>query len=238
MKDKLLIIGGTGDIAQGIIPKLSNQYDIVVTYRSKDKLEKIKDNVVDSFNMDLSENQYLEQIDYVISSVFAKHDIKKVLFANGNMINNLLITTSEKEIESLIFNNVKVNIILVKEVIKKFVKKRKDIKNIVILTSLAGDVGNSGQSVYSLTKGSMVSFMKSIAREYASKKIICNTLSLGLVDETKMKETISIKVEKTMQENIPLKRFCNYNDIALALEFLLKTEYLTGQNIKLNGGLL
>lgn len=237
MKDKLLIIGGTGDIAKGIIEEYSSTHEILVTYRNSEKLKDISSEVLESFKLEFIKDK-TSKIKEVIEEVFKKHDVNKVVIANGLMKNNLLITSSEEEIEDLVFNNLEANIILIKEIVKKMIKKKKTLKNIVVLNSLAGDLGNSGQSVYSASKGAMTPFVKAVAREYAGKGILINSLSLGIVEGTKMKSSLPNEKLLEIVEHIPLKRFCKYKDINQTLNLLLNTEYLTGQNIKLNGGFI
>lgn len=237
MKDKLLIIGGTGDISKEIVKKFYDNYDIIVTYRDEKKLLDIKKYLYKSYKLDIN-RENINNIGEEINKIYKSDKIKNVIFANGLMSNNLLITSSDNEIDDLIFNNIEMNVKLMREVIKKSIKIKKELKNIIILTSLAGDVGNSGQSIYSLTKGAMIPFVKSLVREYSSKGVIINTLSLGVVGETKMSMTITKNIEEKLLNNIPLKRFCSFDDINDTIEFLLKTKYLTGQNIKLNGGFI
>lgn len=236
MKEKILIIGGTGDIAQGIIPQLSKTYDIIVTYRNENKLTNIKKYLHDQFLFNYNNDP--EIISDVIKNILNKHSISKVILANGSMINNLLITTSNTEVDQLIQHNIQMNIFIIRDILKQFIKKKKDYKNIIILSSLAGDVGNKGQSIYSLVKGAMNPFVKSIAREYGNRKVIINTLSLGMVDQTEMQKTVSIKDLEELKKQIPLNKFCDFDEIKKAIDFLLETHYYTGQTLKLNGGLI
>jgi short-subunit dehydrogenase len=237
MKDKLLIIGGTGDISKEIVKKFYKKYDIIITYRDKDKISEIKNYLYKSYKVNITKEN-ISTLGMEIEKIYKSDKITKVIFTNGLMYNNLLITSSDQEIDNLVFQNIEVNIKLMREIIKQSIKIKKELKNFILLTSLAGDVGNSGQSVYSLTKGAMIPFIKSLVREYSSKGLIINTLSLGVVGETRMSKTITQKIEEKLLQTIPLKRYCSFEDINDTIDFLLKTKYLTGQNIKLNGGFI
>lgn len=234
-KDKLLIIGGTGDIGSNIIKDLSKKYDIINIYRNEQKNELLKETLLDSFKLDLTNK---EEIPKVIKKVFEKHPkISKVIFANGEMINNMFITTSNEEIEQSIFINLESLLLVSREIYKQLLKNKKVTKNVVYISSVAGEMGNNGQVLYSTVKGSVFPLVKSLSREYAKKGIIVNSLSLGLVENTKMEKELIESKKVLIKEHIPLKRFCNFDDINLSLYFLLETNYYTGQILSLNGGL-
>lgn len=234
-KDKLLIIGGTGDIGSNIIKDLSSNYDIINIYRNEEKNNSLEDLLYDSFKLDLFDKK---EIPIVIKKIFLKHPtIKKVIFANGDMTNNMFITTSNEEIERSLFLNIESVLLMSREIYKYLLKNKNVIKNIVYISSVAGEMGNNSQVLYSTVKGSIFPLVKSLSREYSKKGIAVNSLSLGLVENTKMEKELIDSKKELIKEHIPLKRFCNFKDINFSLEFLLNTEYYTGQILSLNGGL-
>lgn len=232
MKDMLLIIGGSGEIGESIVDSFYDQYDLIVTYN---KNPPKNNKIFKSYQLDLSVN---DSIDGTIKKIFLENKIKKVVVAAGVMTNNLLISTTNKELNNMVDIDVKGQFILLRELVKSLITNRKDYKNLVVISSLAGEFGNEGQSLYSMTKGCVIPLIKSISREYGSRKLIANVLSLSVVSDTDMEQTIPKNKIDLIKNNIPLKRFCNKKDINLAIDFLLKTEYYNGQVMSLNGGII
>ncbi len=114
---------------------------------------------------------------------------------------------------------------------------------IVNVASDAARVGSSGEAVYSGTKGGIISFTKTIARELARNNINCNAVAPGptdtpLVDE--MKETdLGEKILGGMAKQVPLGRMAEPEDIAGGVTFLASSDadFITGQVLSVSGGL-
>ena len=109
---------------------------------------------------------------------------------------------------------------------------------IVNLTSVVAEFGNMGQTNYSASKAGIIGFTKSTAKEFSSRGITVNAVSPGLV-ETDINEDLPLYVKKRYLELIPLGRFGRVEDISGAVCFLVSegASYITGEVIKINGGL-
>ncbi len=114
---------------------------------------------------------------------------------------------------------------------------------IINISSDAGRVGSSGEAVYSGTKGGIIAFTKSIARETARYGITVNCISPGptktpLLDDM-MKEERGKKILEAIERSIPLRRFAQPEDIAYAVAFFAMdgSRYITGQVLSVSGGL-
>ncbi len=114
---------------------------------------------------------------------------------------------------------------------------------IINIASDAGRVGSSGEAVYSGTKGGIIAFTKSIARETARYGITVNCISPGptktpMLDEM-MKEERGKKILEAIERAIPLRRFAQPEDIAYAVAFFAMdgSRYITGQVLSVSGGL-
>lgn len=114
---------------------------------------------------------------------------------------------------------------------------------IVNISSDAGRVGSTGEAVYSGTKGAVIAFSKSIAREHARDNIRVNVVCPGptetpLLEEIK-RSSLGEKIISSMDKFIPLRRFGTPNDIAPIVAFLSSdlASYITGQIISVSGGL-
>ena len=109
---------------------------------------------------------------------------------------------------------------------------------IVNVASVAGQMGNVGQSVYAASKAGIEGFTKSMARELAPRGVTVNAVAPGLI-ETEMTATLNEETRGRYIDAIPLGRFGSAADVARTVAFLAGPggEYITGQTIAVNGGL-
>uniref|UniRef100_A0A2K5IQD6 3-oxoacyl-[acyl-carrier-protein] reductase n=1 Tax=Colobus angolensis palliatus TaxID=336983 RepID=A0A2K5IQD6_COLAP len=105
--------------------------------------------------------------------------------------------------------------------------------SIVNVGSIVGLQGNSGQSVYSASKGGLVGFSRALAKEVARKKIRVNVVAPGFV-HTDMTKDLK---EEHLKKKIPLGRFGETIEVAHAVVFLLESPYVTGHVLVVDGAL-
>ena len=114
---------------------------------------------------------------------------------------------------------------------------------IVSISSDAGRVGSSGESVYAGAKGATIAFMKTIAREVARNGVTANAVCPGPTDTAMLQQVMSgeggDKVRDAMTRAVPMKRLGTPKDIAAAVAFLASEDagYITGQALSVSGGL-
>jgi 2-hydroxycyclohexanecarboxyl-CoA dehydrogenase len=112
---------------------------------------------------------------------------------------------------------------------------------IVNLGSDAGRVGSSGEAVYSATKGGVIAFTKTLAREAVRHGIRVNCVCPGPTD-TALLEQIgggNPKLVESLTKAIPMRRVARPEEIARAVAFLAGdgASYVTGQTLSVSGGL-
>ncbi len=113
--------------------------------------------------------------------------------------------------------------------------------NIVNVTSLAGRTGGTpGGAAYAAAKGALITLTKAMAREFISHGIRVNCVSPGIIDTPFHDRFGSGEILKKSLPAIPRKRFGNCEEIAKAIAFLLSkdAEYIVGECMEINGGLL
>ncbi|WP_194438347.1 beta-ketoacyl-ACP reductase [Vibrio fluminensis] len=113
--------------------------------------------------------------------------------------------------------------------------------SIVTMSSVVGTDGNIGQTNYAATKGGVIAMTKTWAKEFARKgaKVRANCVAPGFV-ETPMTADLPEKVLDMMKGKTPLGRMGTPDDIANGVEFLAsdKSSFITGQVLKIDGGLV
>ena len=109
--------------------------------------------------------------------------------------------------------------------------------HIINISSIWGWVGASCEAVYSMTKGGVNAFTRALAKELGPSGIKVNAIACGLID-TGMNDFLDANEMAALVEQIPLKRQGKPEEVAQAAEFLMKSQYITGQVLTLDGGFL
>jgi 3-oxoacyl-[acyl-carrier protein] reductase len=125
---------------------------------------------------------------------------------------------------------------LCRTVSKHMIRNRKG--RIVNVASTAGESGNAGQANYSAAKAGLIGLTKALARELAPRHILVNAVSPGLIAQG-MSENLAEDQLEAIRAHIPLRRMGTADEVAAAALFLCSrmSEYVTGQVIRVNGGL-
>lgn len=106
---------------------------------------------------------------------------------------------------------------------------------IILLSSLAGETGQAGQTNYAAAKGALMAASKSLAREMARKGILVNTVSPGWI-ATDMTDDL---VGPEQIKMVPVGRIGQPEEVAAVVGFLASeaSSYINGATIQVNGGL-
>jgi 2-hydroxycyclohexanecarboxyl-CoA dehydrogenase len=109
---------------------------------------------------------------------------------------------------------------------------------IVNVASDAGRAGSGGEAVYAGSKGAVIAFTKSLARETARYKLNVNCVCPGPTD-TPLLASIPEKQREALMRAIPFRRFAKPSEVADAILFFAsdRAAYLTGQVLSVSGGL-
>ena len=148
----------------------------------------------------------------------------------------LIMTMTEEDWDAVQTTNIKSTFNCSKAAIRHMIRKR--YGRIINITSVAGQMGNAGQTNYSASKAGQIGFTKALAREVASRNITVNGIAAGYIDTD-----IWAKVPEEMREValnlIPLGRKGLPEEIAYSVAFLASDQasYITGQILGVDGGM-
>jgi 3-oxoacyl-[acyl-carrier protein] reductase len=109
---------------------------------------------------------------------------------------------------------------------------------IVLVSSTAGQRGEAFHADYAASKGAMISFVKSLAVELASREITVNSVAPGWVDTEMVAEALESEGRERISKAIPIGRVATPRDIAGPIVFLCSehARHVTGEILNVNGG--
>ena len=239
----VLVTGGSRGIGRAVALELAREgANVALTYISNEDRAKEVIGEVESYGVkglaikaDVSNEEEVNSMIEIVNSEIGGIDI---LVNNAGITkDNLLIRMKTKDWDDVINTNLKGVYLCTKAVVRGMMKKR--YGKIVNIASVVGISGNAGQGNYSASKAGIIGFTKSIAKELGGRGININGVAPGFV-ETDMTNVLNEKIKEEMLNQIPLKRFARPEDIADVVAFLCseKANYITGQIINVDGGML
>jgi 2-hydroxycyclohexanecarboxyl-CoA dehydrogenase len=149
------------------------------------------------------------------------------------------LDSTEEEWDRIISVNLKGTIVCCHRVAAGMAERGRGA--IVNIGSDAGRVGSSGEAVYSATKGGVIAFTKTLARELAAQGVRVNCVCPGPTDTALLAQVaeVSQKLYDSLARAIPMRRIGQPDDIAPAVAFLASDAagFITGQTLSVSGGL-
>jgi len=239
LKNKNIIItGASGGIGNSIVEKLyDNGANILATGTRLEKLEELKKkfNNIKILKFDISQHEKIEE--FINNATDALEGSLDCIINNAGITkDNLTIRMSLEEWTKVININLTSTFLMCKYSIKKMLKNKSG--KIINITSVVGHTGNVGQANYTASKAGIVAMSKSLAIEYAKKKINVNCISPGFIS-TPMTDQIDEKYKEAIISKIPSNRLGKPEDIANAVTFLAsdQADYINGETLHVNGGM-
>ena len=176
-------------------------------------------------------------IEALFAEIVAQHGKIDCLINNAGVTrDNLLLRMKEEEWDMVLDINLKGSFLCTQKVFKHMMKTRKG--SIINMASVIGLMGNAGQANYAASKGGLIAFTKSCAKEFASRGIRVNAIAPGFI-ETEMTASLSPEIRAEYAKVIPLQKMGSPADVAKLCLFLASDEsaYITGQTVAVDGGL-
>tara|TARA_Y100000590_G_scaffold248390_1_gene279107 strand:- start:1644 stop:2402 length:759 start_codon:yes stop_codon:yes gene_type:complete len=241
-KKNVLVTGGSRGIGRSTCLKFAKMgMNVVVNYKSNNEAAM---NVVNEIaNMgskglaimaDVANPENVESMFKEISETFGDIDI---LVNNAGIINDgLLMRMSNEAWNEVITTNLGGAFYCTKAAIRSMLRKRWG--RIINVVSVIGIEGNIGQANYAASKGGLIAFSKSIAKEVASRNITVNAVAPGYIS-TDIVEGISEEVQAIIMSRIAQGRLGSPEEVASLINFLASEDagYITGEVIRIDGGI-
>ena len=233
----ILVTGASSGIGRGIAVSCSKmKATVIINGRNASKLE-------DTLSLLEGEGHQI-----VIADLTNKDAVKKlvekipkldgVVHCAGIVHRLLARQVSDNDISLIMNTNFIAPVLLQSEIMQR--KKLNNDSSVIFMASLGADSPNIGNSLYSASKGAIISYAKCLMAELAPRKIRVNCISPAMVWTDLAHDNIVTDEQlKEDEKRYPLKRYGTPDDIANLAIYLLSdaSSWMTGNNIKITGGI-
>lgn len=246
LKDKTAIVtGGTAGIGKAIAKRFLEQGAKVAIFGSNPERGATAEAELKAYATDGADLRFYQvdvadrsQVDAAIEKVEAELGSVGVLVNNAGITRDgLLLRMKEDDWDRVMDVNLKSCFNTCQSLYRSFTKARAG--KIINVTSVVGITGNPGQTNYAASKGGVISFTKSLAKELARRNVCVNCIAPGFV-ETPMTDKLTDKQREETLAHIPMGRHGKPEEIANAALFLASemSDYVTGQVLTVDGGMV
>jgi 3-oxoacyl-[acyl-carrier protein] reductase len=240
-KPLALVTGGSRGIGEGICKVLAEKgYHVVINYSSSEDRARSVLQAIEAeggsgelcgFNVADS-----KQVDEKMEDLQSRHGALDVLVNNaGITIDGLLVRLKDEDLEKTLAVDLKGAIYCTRAAARAMMRARKG--SIIQISSVIGEMGNTGQAAYAAAKAGLIGFSKSVAKELGSRNVRVNVVTPGFIS-TEMTGALTEAQKEAILRSVPLGFLGSPQDVAECVAFLASpaSRYITGQVIGINGG--
>jgi 3-oxoacyl-[acyl-carrier protein] reductase len=234
-KKYALVTGASGGIGKAIAIQLIQQgYGVYLHYhKNKESVKKLT-------------NQYQQDEIHLVGADLSKpdgvttlmnqvhHQIDDLILNSGNSYYGLITDMNETLVNEMVQLHSTSPFLLTKSLAPSMIKKKKG--NIILITSVWGQVGASCEVLYSMLKGGQNTLVKGLAKELAPSNIRVNGVAPGAINTNMLGHLVQDE-RMELEMEIPMGRLGEPKEVADVVSFLLseKASYINGHIISVNG---
>jgi 3-oxoacyl-[acyl-carrier protein] reductase len=178
-----------------------------------------------------------DEVKAMADKVVERWDKIDILINNAGITRDtLILRMSEQAWDDVIETNLRGAYLCSKAALRSMI--RQNWGRIISVSSVAGVIGNAGQTNYAASKAGLIGLTKSLARELGSRGITANAVAPGFI-KTQMTERLPDEVKSSILSVTSLQRFGEPEEVAELVGFLAtdRAAYITGQVIGIDGGM-
>lgn len=231
-----LITGAAGGIGAACARELhSHGCKVVIHYRSNEEsARKLHLELAGSslIKADLAQESDMDEL---VAQLKTMGGVDILVNNAGITADSPFMMSKMSDFENVFNVNVKSTFLLTKKIAKMMMRKKQG--RIINISSVVGATGNAGQSIYGMTKASLINLTRTLSVELAPYNILVNAIAPGFI-QTAMTDKLSAEIMNRILENVPLKKVGRPEDVAKMVRFLaLEADYCTGGTFHVNGGM-
>lgn len=238
MNKVILITGASRGIGNNIAKNLAKENIVIANYNNSEaEAKKLKKELEEkNINIDIIKADVCNrnQVKEMIKQTIDKYGHIDVLINNAGISQYKLFTDiTDSDWAEIMNTNLNSNFIVTQEVVKNMIHNKEGL--IVNISSIWGITGAAMEVAYSTSKAGIIGLTKSLAKELGTSNIRVNAIAPGIIN-TSMNSKFSEEEINNIQEEIPLEKIGEPEEITKCIEWLIKDNYTTGQVISINGG--
>ncbi len=234
-----LVTGSTRGIGRAIAGRLAEcGATLAIVGRDQAKADAVAAEIgggAKGFACDISDSAQVQALVENVEKALGGCDI---LVNNAGITkDNLMLRMKDEDWNAVLETNLRSAFVAIRTAQRGMMKKRWG--RIINIASVVGLIGNAGQANYAASKAGLIGLSKSVAKELASRNVLCNVVAPGFI-KTDMTDAMAPEAVAKLSAQIPLDRFGSPEDIAGAVAFLASDHaaYITGQVLTVDGGMV
>ncbi len=239
---KALVTGSSRGIGKAIVEKFLSEGAEVWGLCSKpsaakEEIEKFAAEHKTQFHEIYADVGNAEQVSLVVKDALSESGGFDILVNNAGITRDTLSFRMKKEQWDDVLRINLTSVFLICQIVSNdMIRKRSG--SIINMASIVGLHGGAGQVNYAASKGGLIAYSKSLAKEVGSRGVRVNAIAPGFI-ETDMTNAVNEDLRKVWVENIPLKRAGKPEDVANSALFLASdlSTYITAQVLGVDGGM-
>jgi len=228
----IIVTGASKGIGRYLFSRFKGEKEVVIgTYHST--FTGFEQDQNDYFLVDISNFSSVQNFIYSI-----RNRLEKIILINcaGISYNSFAHKSEIEKWDKVIDVNVKGTFYVIHELLP--LMREQNFGRIINFSSVVTQLPTPGISAYATSKAALIGLTKSLAIENGSKGITVNAINLGYVNMGMGINDVPTVYQDKIKSQIPSNRFCEPEEVYQTVQYLIRTEYVNGAAIDINGGIL
>lgn len=239
LKGKTAVVtGGSRGIGEAIVYKLASMgANVAVIYAGNaTAAERVCEKCKQEYGVEAKSYQCnvadFSAAKETVAKIKTEFGTAQILINNAGITRDgLLAMMKEEDFDSVLDTNLKGAFNMIRHMTGLFIRAHEGA--IINVISVAGLMGNAGQCNYSASKAGLIGLTKSVAKELAPKGVRCNAVAPGFIAT----DMTGNQTDNPLLNMIPLGKMGETEDVADAVAYLATAKYVTGEILRVDGGI-
>ena len=233
-----IITGGSRGLGEAIAYKLASMGANIAVINSSGTApaEKVCEKCIQEYKVQAKAYQCdvsdFNAVKEVVGLIKADFGTVHILVNNAGITRDgLAVMMKEEDFDKVIAVNLKGAFNMIRHTAGLFIRNKEGC--IINMSSVVGVSGNAGQCNYAASKAGLIGLTKTMAKELAPKGVRCNAVAPGFIAT----DMTGDQTENPLLKMIPLGKMGEAEDVAEAVAYLATAKYVTGEVLRVDGGI-